>query len=197
MRFYHLPQCPRCDSGKIPRVVVDFSNADCTDERFCGSCSTKLTGITPFSIDDERTIQAVKGLISKKHGDGGETVGEFEIVEWAYFRTDPCQPDYYVVLQARDAPGYTVEIQAIKKKNSVVTFRPVYPDDEHKVLRRATMPHVLVQAIDAMNGLGFRGCQRSHDRHENWVYLDLPPQESDRLYWRIKMSWPQPRIRSL
>jgi hypothetical protein len=132
-------------------------------------------------------INALKALVSKEHGDGGKTVGEFEITDWGLLK--PGAEDYRVVLEAKSAAGYKVEIQACKQLVPLSSRKPDIAD-EQKVLRRATMPHVLVQAVDALNYQGFRGRHRSRDNEQHWVYLDLEPNRPARFVWRVKMTWP-------
>lgn len=191
MRLSYVPHCPRCDSGKKKRVLIENTDAHPATKPSlaCGSCYATMEVDDGFTITDPCVVMALGGLIAKTHGDGGRTVGAFEIVEFGFTTANAGKPDYRVVLEAREAPGYRVEIQACTILDALATRKPDILD-EQKVLRRATMPHVLVQAVDSLNYIGFRGRHRSRNDEQHWVYLDRSNNGEEPLSYRIKMTWP-------
>lgn len=191
MRLSYSPHCPRCDSGKKKRVLIE--NTDVQPDKkpsfACGSCYATMEYDYSMIITDPCVVMAIGGLIAKTHGDNGRTVGAFEIVEFGPLTANCGKPDYFVTLEAREAQGYRVTIQAQTALGALPSRKPDIAD-EQKILRRATMPHVLVQAVDSLNYIGFRGRHRSRDQEQHWVYLDRSNNGEEPLSYRIKMTWP-------
>lgn len=192
MRLSHAPYCPKCDSGKKPHVIVELDDTlpAIKPLLYCGSCWGRMfiDWAGAFTMKEPCVIQAVENLIVEVFGDCGRTAGAFEIIDWGDL-TDNGKAHYRVVLAAREAPEYRVEIHACTRLAALSSPKPQIVN-EQKVLRRATMPHVLVQAVDTLNHLGFRGRHRSRDQKENWVYLDHESREHEQLSYRAKMTWP-------
>jgi hypothetical protein len=192
MRLSRLPVCLNCDHGKKSRVTVEMVDSlpESEPQLICGSCWGQMV-VNPgstFIIKEERLIGFVERLVAKNHGDNGRTVGAFEIVGWGDHTERVDQPDYRIVLEAREAPGYEVEIQSCSQLAPLFTARP--HSDEQTILRRATMPHVLVQAVDSLNYAGFRGRHRYYDAKRHWVYLDREGFNPQQRSYRCKLSWP-------
>jgi hypothetical protein len=88
----------------------------------------------------------------------------------------------------RDYPQVAVELNwALQTSNKAAL------SIDSDALKLATVPHLLVKAIDLLQHYGFRCTQRSRDEAQNWIYFESNSGtlEHLKLRYRAKVVWPR------